>query len=147
MAAISIRKATPEDVDSIYHFVCKLEDKVFDKSLFHPYYLENIRRKDYYYLVATNDAQPIGYLSCHGQLLLHHMNYVYEIQELFVEAEYRGMGIGKLLIEHLEMLLQDKDYDMLEVASNMKRTASHEFYKASGFSQSHYKFTKAADKK
>jgi len=142
MSDIQIRKAMATDADVVYQFVCELEDMVFDRVLFNKYYEENISNNNYYYLIATDNEIPVGYLSCHGQLLLHHLNYVYEIQELFVSSEYRGKGIGKLLIAHLERQLVDKNYDMLEVASGFRRTESHAFYKAAGFTQSHYKFTK-----
>ncbi|MCB0697378.1 MAG: GNAT family N-acetyltransferase [Chitinophagaceae bacterium] len=142
MSNIQIRKATAADVDNVYRFVCELEDMVFDRVLFGEYYTENIGNSKYHYLLAIDNGVPVGYLSCHGQLLLHHLNYVYEIQELFVDTAYRGKGIGKLLVAHLEGILADKEYDMLEVASGFRRTESHEFYKAAGFGQTHYKFTK-----
>ncbi len=142
MSEVQIRNATISDADAVYQFVCELEDMIFEKELFDKYYEENINNDNYYYLIATDNEVPVGYLSCHGQLLLHHLNYVYEIQELFVPTMHRGKGIGKLLITHLEKLLADKSYDMLEVASGFRRTESHEFYKAAGFAQSHYKFTK-----
>lgn len=142
MSNMQIRNATPADTDVVYRFVCELEDKVFDKQLFAQYYSENIGNSTYFYLIATDNMVPVGYLSCHGQLLLHHMNYVYEIQELFVDAAYRGKGIGKQLIAHLEGLLADKEYDLLEVASNLTRGEAHEFYLSAGFGKTHYKFTK-----
>lgn len=141
MKSLTIRYATPADATYVYKFVCLLEDLQFDKALFEQYYLRNIANQEYYYLLAVDENKPIGYLSCHGQLLLHHLNYVYEIQELYVDNAYRGEGIGKLLVNHLKELLKDKDYDMLEVACGFKRPESHIFYERVGFSRTHYKFT------
>lgn len=142
MSQMQIRNATLADTSAVYRFVCELEDKIFDKEMFERYYTENIGNKGYFYLVATANDIPVGYLSCHGQLLLHHMNYVYEIQELFVDGAHRGKGIGKQLITHLERLLADKEYDLLEVASNLTRAEAHGFYLSAGFGKTHYKFTK-----
>ena len=141
MKNLTVRKATPADAEFIYQFVCLLEDMQFDRELFGQYYLRNITNLEYYYLLAVEADKPVGYLSCHGQLLLHHLNYVYEIQELYVDSAYRGKGIGRLLIEHLRTLLKDKDYDMLEVACGFKRPESHIFYEQVGFGKTHYKFT------
>lgn len=141
MGNINIRRATIDDAATVYRFVCELEDMVFDQPLFEQYYAQNIANPEYYYLLATIQDVPVGYLSCHGQLLLHHLNYVYEIQELFVESTHRSKGIGKLLITHLRELLADNDYDMLEVACGFKRPESHLFYERTGFGKTHYKFT------
>ncbi|HEY9176614.1 MAG TPA: GNAT family N-acetyltransferase [Flavipsychrobacter sp.] len=141
MAELTIRQATAADAAQVHRFVCLLEDMQFDGQLFEQYYLQNIVHPGYYYLLAVDDEKPVGYLSCHGQLLLHHLNYVYEIQELYVDAAYRGKGIGKALIEHLRALLKDKDYDMLEVACGFKRPESHIFYEQAGFGKTHFKFT------
>lgn len=141
MKNLTVRKATPADVEYIYQFVCLLEDMQFDRELFGQYYLRNIANPEYHYLLAVEADKPVGYLSCHGQLLLHHLNYVYEIQELYVDTAYRGKGIGKALIEYLRALLKDKDYDMLEVACGFKRPESHIFYEQVGFGKTHYKFT------
>lgn len=113
MNEIMTRQATDKDADSVYNFVCRLEGIAFNKGLFRQYYLQNIHTPGYYYLLAMDNDIPVGYLSCHGQLLLHHLNYVYEIQELYVDEHYRCKGVGRKLIEQLKTLLADKDYDML----------------------------------
>lgn len=141
MNNLTVRNATAMDTEYVYQFVCLLENMQFDRELFGQYYLHNIANPEYYYLLAVEGDRPVGYLSCHGQLLLHHLNYVYEIQELYVDSAYRGKGIGRLLIERLRELLKDKDYDMLEVACGFKRPESHIFYEQVGFSRTHHKFT------
>lgn len=143
---IIIRPAIPEDVQEVYRFVCELEEIIFDTDLFYQYYMANISKPDHHYLVAVIDDEPAGFISCHGQVLLHHLGKVYEIQELYVDKAHRGKGIGKLLTEHLIRILDNEPYDMLEVASGFRRTEAHEFYKRIGFSQSHYKFTKKGNR-
>jgi (aminoalkyl)phosphonate N-acetyltransferase len=140
---MTIRQANMEDSERIFKFICELEETDFDYSIFEKYYKANLTNEDNIYLVAVNNNNMvIGYLSCHGQLILHHLSKVFEIQELFVEKEYRNQQIGQRLIEQLEDILKKKNHSFLEVATNIKRLNTHKFYNKCGFTQSHYKFTK-----
>ncbi|HVK47870.1 MAG TPA: GNAT family N-acetyltransferase [Pseudobacter sp.] len=140
---MEIRLANSEDLPSIFAFICDLEEQTFDFELFQQYYRQNISEKNSIYLVAVDSNQiPIGYISCHGQLLLHHLGMVYEIQEMFVDPLHRGHGIGHQLIGALETRLRDRECRSLEVTTNAKRAATQEFYAACGFTKSHVKFTK-----
>jgi PhnO protein len=65
---------------------------------------------------------------------------VAEIQELFVKEQYRSLGIGRHLVNDLQMRLQQ--CVVLEVTTQNKRTATHVFYEQLGFSPSHKKFVK-----
>ena len=139
---IQIRRATSNDQDSIYSFICDLEDCIFDEKLFGTFYNENIQKSLNIYLVAEEIAHQkvIGFISCHGQVLLHHLGLVYEIQEMFVEASYRNLGIGKLLLEKLKVSLP-ANCKSLEVTAQNKRSETHAFYMANGLANSHVKFT------
>lgn len=141
---ISIRQATAKDVEAICTFICDLEETTFDFEIFHQLYLQNIAGENNIYLVADDPVtnKAIGFISCHGQLLLHHLGMVYEIQEMFIHQDFRNQGIGQQLIGALEASLRDRECRSLEVSSNAKRTAAHAFYIRNGFKQSHVKFTK-----
>jgi PhnO protein len=141
---IQIRKATLKDNDVIYEYVCLLENTVFDPILFATFFHENISHKNNLYFVAEeiSHSKIIGYLSCHGQILLHHLGWVYEIQEMFVDELYRNKGIGKLLLQHLEASLLN-NCTSLEVTAQNKRLSTHEFYQLNGFKSTHLKFTKS----
>jgi PhnO protein len=138
-----IRKAANKDLDSVYGFICHLEETRFAFEAFEEIYLENIENPDCVYLVAANDAdEVIGFLSCHSQKLLHHSGIVYEIQELYVGRNYRGAGIGKMLIRTLEEKLEKSGQQSLEVSVNAKRTDAKKFYAKMGFAPSHIKLVK-----
>src|SRR5450755_1983138 len=93
-----IRLAALSDVDSVFSFICHLEEQSFDFESFREKYSENLENPDLIYLVAANEQdEVIGFISCHGQTLLHHDGKVYEIQEMYVARSYRDKGIGKAL--------------------------------------------------
>lgn len=138
-----IRPATTEDALPIWKFVCALEETHFDYTLFQQQYQHNFLKKDTTHLVAVEATGiMVGYISCHGQFLLHHAAKVFEIQELFVAEAYRNKKIGQLLIEVLEKQLQQGKHEFLEVSTNINRTNAHRFYERCGFTKTHYKFTK-----
>jgi len=139
---IHIREANLSDVDSIYDFVCALENEVFDKAAFKSLYEANLGKAHHHYLLATVDDKPIGYISCHGQILLHHCGLVYEIQEMYVLPEYRSRGVGKVLLDALLTQISNDNYVLLEVCSSFNRGDAHRFYEANGFAKTTYKFKK-----
>ena len=139
---MTVRFATEADVIAIYGFINLLEDTVFDFDTFKQYYLQNLKEPHYVYLVAEENSTVIGFISCHGQLLLHHLDMVFEIQELFVDETSRSKKVGALLLEHLETILKNQGYAFLEVTSNKQRTDAHRFYTGNGFDESHFRFTK-----
>lgn len=140
---ITTRLATQNDLPAIYAFVCALEDTAFPLTIFETYYYNNISNSNNIYLVAIHETEEvIGYMSCHGQLLLHHCGWVFEIQEMFVKEEARGKGIGKILLQALTEQISLRNCVSLEVTANIKRTETHDFYLSQGFVQTHKKFTR-----
>jgi PhnO protein len=147
MDKLVIRYAAAKDVEEVYRFVCELEETIFDPQQFQQYYLQNIGKENHHYLIALVNDEAVGYLSCHGQLLLHHMGMAYEIQELYVDKNWRSKGIGKQLLNALETILAKKPYDILELTSRLHRKDAHRFYEKHGFTNTHLKFTKKGNSK
>ena len=140
---IQTRKAQKKDMQSVYNFLCELEECVFDFNCFKSLYENNIRDVNCIYLVAELENKTvIGFVSCHIQYLLHHCGKVAEIQELFVDSTFRNKGVGKQLIAHLNTLLSKKIIVSFEVTANIKRTGTHRFYEQQGYVYTHKKFVK-----
>lgn len=139
---VVIRNADATDVAVVYSFLCSLSEKEYNRQLFEEHYVHNITDDKNIYLVAEIDNEIAGFLSCHGQILLHHNGWVYEIQEMYTDEKYRGKGVGKLLLQKLEGILSERSYDIIDVTSNNRRQDAHRFYLKNGFVQTHLKFTK-----
>lgn len=142
MTNILIAPATPDDFDAIYGFLCELEEEVFDKEEMRGYYEQCLALPHHIYLIAFAGGLAVGYISCHGQLLLHHCGMVYEIQELYVDSAHRSKGIGAQLVRAVETMLTGTGYRSLEVCSNIKRRDAHRFYERMGFPHTSFKFVK-----
>src|ERR1700685_4292408 len=105
---VEIRKASMEDLDTIYGFISHLEEYSFDAGKFRERYSGNLKDDNCIYLVAViggNDC--IGFISSHVQRLLHHETPVFEIQEMYVSKNHRNSGIGKSLINALEERIKE----------------------------------------
>ncbi len=139
---MQVRLAQPIDAKIIYAFVCELENTPFDFSTFEKLFLKNIAHPDYFYLVGCINNTPIGYVSCHAQILLHHCGLVGEIQELFVAQTHRNRNIGQALVKAIEKIAKQNNWINLEVACNKKRVDTHRFYKRLDFIDTHLKFVK-----
>jgi PhnO protein len=140
---ITIRPAKNHDARKIFNFICELEEHLFDQQEFEINYRICLSDNNNIYLVAADkENTAIGYISCHGQILLHEGGMAYEIQELFVEKPYRNKGVGKMLLRGLEEYLNKRDHRLLEVATNKKRSETIKFYLNNSFQDTHLKFTR-----
>jgi (aminoalkyl)phosphonate N-acetyltransferase len=139
--SVAIRIASRDDFDAVYTFVNQLENETFDRLRQEIIYLKNIQHPSYIYLIAFIEAQPVGFVSCHAQELLHHSGLIGEIQEMFVSEKFRSARIGSKLMEELKQIASRRGILQLEVTSNKMRSHAHRFYVKEGFSESHLKFT------
>lgn len=136
------RRADPEDLQEVYSFVCTLEEKEMNYEKFCSRFRNQVISPDILLLLAERAGKPVGFLSCHLQNVLHHDGDIYEIVEFIVSPEYRGSGVGKKMLGFLDLQLKDRDYELIELASNVRRDRAHQFYEQQGFNRSHFKFTK-----
>lgn len=142
MHQIKIRRTEIQDLESVYGFLCELENERFNFNAFSQIFHKNIHNSEYAYFTASDGNKAIGYISFHIQALLHHCGMVGEIQELFIDKNYRNRGIGKLLISEIEKISEINDLKSIEVTSNISRIENVEIYKKLGFRLTHNKFTK-----
>src|SRR5580693_4582657 len=96
--SVKIRNAEMEDVDTVFSFICHLEETSFDFKKFKERYAANLGNPGCIYLVASSNHNAcIGFIGCQGQTVLHQEGLVYEIQEIYVAKHFRDTGIGKAL--------------------------------------------------
>lgn len=139
---LTIRKAEESDRNIIYDMICRLENMVIDVAGFDFAFDINIKNPGVSYFIAALEAEPIGMVSCHIQPLLHHAALVSEIQEMYVEPEYRSQHVGKALMAHVTDFAKSKGAIQIEVTSRNVREQAHRFYEREGFEKSHVKLVR-----
>jgi PhnO protein len=141
---MKIRKVEEYDMLTVYEQVCLLEEFTFNINAFEKIFNHNMKDENVlYYLAENHEGEPLGFISCHIQNLLHHCGKVAEIQELFVRQENRAEGVGQALVKFVEQELIVLNCTSFEVTAQNKRLLTHDFYKKMGFDHTHLKYTKA----
>jgi PhnO protein len=135
-----IRRVIETDFEVVYDFINTLEECVFDKESQHAIFIENLSNPKHIFLLAEINQTPIGFLSCHVQNLIHHGGLVGEIQEMFVDENYRSQQIGTQLLNKLKSIAMQNNLLQIEVTSSFKREKAHAFYEREGFPHTHKKF-------
>ena len=76
---------------------------------------------------------------------LHHDHDTGEIVELVILPEKRSFKIAKQLIEKIEEIAKDKQFEQIELSTSIYRKDAHRFYERQGYEKLHYNYTKALD--
>ncbi|CAH1198921.1 hypothetical protein PAECIP111893_01169 [Paenibacillus plantiphilus] len=88
----------------------------------------------YYLAVACDGNQVMGTamgIVCFS--LVGNCNPYMMIENVVVASEYRGKGIGRLLMHSLEEFARDNHCNYLILVSGIHRSEAHEFYETIGY--------------
>jgi len=136
---LQIRTVSGEDEATLYKMICGLENMEMDRAAFSMVFRKNLQSDHIRYFIAELAGKPVGMVSCHIQPLLHHAALVSEIQEMYVEPDYRSAAIGKALMDHVTAYAKSQSAIQMEVTSRKTRENAHRFYEREGFEKSHVK--------
>ena len=92
--------------------------------------------------VAETDGKVVGLVTTAEVLAIGHPDGYLKMNGLGVLPEYRGQGIGKLLLDRVEKLARETGTLYIGLASGMGRTEAHSFYEHLGYRKTSYWFRK-----
>ncbi len=145
--AVKIREATEKDLTKILELNHKLF--LFEKS-FAPYYnsewpfkegksyfKKRIKNKEEgIVLVCEVKNKVVGYIAGYiDEYSFRTLNPIAEVENMYVEENFRGKGIGTKLIKKFIKLAKDKGAKLVKVSAFCKNTSAQRFYKHLGFSE------------
>lgn len=144
MKDIIIRQATLSDLKSIQKLnyeLFKLENENFDPTLIVDWplseegknYFEDLIKNEYV-IIAIEDENIIGYLAgTINEKGSYELIQYGEINNMLVDNNYRGFGVGKQLINCFKEYCKSKSIKNLKVVASAKNKKAIDFYKKQGF--------------
>jgi len=138
---ITVRNIERSDFEFVYDSLCELENQILERDTIEEIFNENILNPNFLYLIAELGKAKAGFITFHTQKLMHHAGLVGEIQEFYVNADYRNRGVGRELVANIMSFAESRNLKSIEVSTNKRRTENVAIYQFLGFSLTHNKFT------
>lgn len=157
MENVIIRKATLNDlyeIQMLNYQLFKLEKENFDPTLIENWpmteegkdYFTNLIEREYVIVAILND-KIVGYLagSINEKGSYEEIQYG-EVNNMFVNSECRGYGVGKALINGFKKYCVSNDIKDLIVTASAKNINAIEFYRKNGFDDFNITLTMSINK-
>jgi len=133
----TIRSAVPEDSDTLYRFICELaEYEKLSQSIIAT--AADIREALFgekscaEALLAFWDDRPVGFALYFTTFSTFVGRPGLYLEDLYVQPDYRGKGIGKELLLHLARLAYQRQYGRMEWSVLDWNKPAIQFYKKLG---------------
>ena len=140
---LTIRTYRNEDFEGVLKLLAQLwPNKMLDRNLLLEVFQRALASDRQVYLCAIVQAQVVGFGSLTVKNNLWQQGYLATIDELVVDAEHRGAGVGTQLLQHLTSLAKKRGCHVVELDSAFHREAAHGFYEQQGFQKRAYLFSK-----
>ncbi len=96
---------------------------------------------DYHLHVAVRKGKIIGTFAMLIMDNLGHMGAPSAvIEDVAVDPEFQGRGVGKIMMEYAFRICKEKGCYKAALSANMKRKKAHAFYESLGFERHGYSF-------
>lgn len=120
---IVVRKYNDNDYDSV--------EKLISESL--GYHKEKLSDERVYEFVACTDDTVVGYFNLMEEIDIIRNLKIYHIGYVCVDPNYRGNGIGHIMMNYAENYARENNVTRLELTSGNQREAAHRLYISLGF--------------
>jgi len=94
----------------------------------HGYSVEKLIEEEVPFFIIREDGTPVG---C-GGVKLFGTEYG-EIKRMYVRPEFRGLGFGKMMLDHLAQYAGSRGVPMLRLETGIAQKAAIALYERSGF--------------
>lgn len=140
---VLIRECKEADFEQVLRLLGQLwPDKKLDEKELHCVFLRGLNSEFQHYICATIETDIVGFSSLTIKNSLWQEGYIGHIDELIVDKQYRGKGIGSKLLKHIIRVAEEKGCRRAELDSAFDRAKAHEFYQKNGFENRAFLFSK-----
>ncbi|MDB3954419.1 GNAT family N-acetyltransferase [Alphaproteobacteria bacterium] len=133
-----IRSADPKDAIFLPPLLQQLGYEIDSASLAQ-YIAAYLGIKGHHAFIAVSKDMAndmiLGFISLHISYWFHRSDPPARISALVVDEQYRGRGVGQMLVNHAEDVARTAGCTLLELtaAAHRREIGTHEFYKSLGF--------------
>ena len=99
-------------------------------------------KDDCYDMYCYEDEKILGIITISERHTFFYGGKVAVIEDLVVEGQNRGRGIGRKLVEFVEKELDKEGIKAIELSSDLHRSEAHRFWEKLGYGSSAYQFRK-----
>jgi GNAT superfamily N-acetyltransferase len=86
-----------------------------------------------YALFVAKSDKVLGFIQVNAEPGTLLVGVRADVAALVVDEDFRGQGIGSLLVKRAEEWARENQFPLLRVRTNVKRTDTHRFYEREGF--------------
>ena len=90
--------------------------------------------------VAELEGKVVAYVNAYSAYSVWSGGIALTIDDLYVGAEYRGLGIGRALMEHMEAFARNSGYKRVQLHTEMANTTAQNLYRSLGYEAEDMKF-------
>lgn len=128
---IIVREYRKQDYEDLSRLLHEAYDTNIEEATLKQYYLGETKK----IIIAANaiTGKAIGCAFAEIQTDYVRPDKVLYITYVAVDEKHRGLGIGRKIIEYIEMIGAEMHCNAIELTSANFRTGAHAFYKALGF--------------
>ncbi len=145
--SFEIRYCQQDDFDSVVKLLRQLwPDLILDVGALHVVYSQAISTDRQKLIVGIADEQVVGFCSLTIKNNLWQAGNLGVVDELVVDSNYRGQGIGKKLMAHISKIALENKCKRIELDSSFHRKQAHRFYESIGFMCRAFWFSKVLNK-
>jgi ribosomal protein S18 acetylase RimI-like enzyme len=120
----------PDTTDAI-ELIDELESHLasfYPRESRHGYSVEKLIAQGVAFFVIRNDGLPAG---C-GGIQLFGTGYG-ELKRMYVRPQFRGLGLGRLMLDHLAHYAQSRGVELLRLETGIHQHAAIRLYEGAGF--------------
>lgn len=140
---IKIRSCGSDDFEGVQRLLQQLwPDRDFNVKDLRKVYERALSSPNQKLMAAVVPDRIVGFCSLTIKNNLWQAGNLGVVDELVVDAEYRGFGIGKMLMKKITQIAIENECKRLELDSSFHRKEAHQFYEHLGFKSRAFWFSK-----
>jgi GNAT superfamily N-acetyltransferase len=126
-----LREARADDAAELARLTMELGYPVSEETMLARLHML-LPHPDHHITVAATGGALCGWIAAEHRRTLESGERI-EIVGLVVDANYRGSGVGRMLVADAEQWARRSGFETIAVRSNIAREASHPFYARLGY--------------